>query len=109
MPTFPQYGNALLVTGTNFTAQTVAYTAKSGDFVIANTVTTGAFTVTLPPVAQGGPVGVRNVSGTSAVTVKTADGSTIDGVVGTTGIGYTTIHSGATFASDGSNWYVVGS
>jgi hypothetical protein len=43
------------------------------------------------------------------VTVKTADGSTIDGVAGATGIAYTTIHSGGTFASDGANWWVVGS
>ena len=93
----------------SFVSKNAAYTAKPGDFVIADTTTVGAFTLTLPGVSTKGPVGVRNVTGTNAVTVKTADGSTIDGVTGTTGIGYTTIHTGAVFASDGSSWYVVGS
>lgn len=92
-----------------FTAQTAAYTASSGDCVLANTVTTGAFTVTLPASpGSNATVLVRNVSGTNAVTVKSSDGSTVDGITGTTGIGYTTVHTGATFAFDGTNWWVVG-
>lgn len=119
---FPQNQNAPLVTSANFVKKTVAYTALNGDFVIADTTTTAAWILTLPTIAQtvtgtsglgvdgaAGPVSVRNVTGTNAVTVKTADGSTIDGVTGTTGIAYTTIHTGATFVSDGTNWFVASS
>lgn len=102
MPQFPQEVRT-------FVTKTAAYTAQPGDTVLADTTTTAAFTVTLPPVAvTSGPVGVRNITGTNAVTVKTADGSTIDRVTGTTGIGYTTIHTGATFESDGTSWWVTG-
>jgi hypothetical protein len=86
------------------------YAALSGDNVLANPQS-AAITVTLPPSPQSNAtVQVRNIAGsTYAVTVKTADGSTIDNIAGTTGIGYTTAHTGATFAYDGANWWVVGS
>lgn len=89
--------------------KTAAYTAKPGDFVLADTTTTAAFTLTLPAVAQNITVAVRNFTGTNAVTVKSADGSKVNNVTGTTGIGYTTIHTGATFWCDGTNWWVISS
>lgn len=104
---FPQPQSGILTTAANFTAQSSAYTAKAGDFVLASVAV--AFTVTLPPASLGAVVTVRSVLATAAVTVKTADGSTIDGVAGTTGIAYSTLHSGATFVSDGTNWWVAGS
>ena len=92
-----------------FTAQSGAYTASSGDFV--NATAAAAWTLTLPPVASGGIVGVRKVdSAAFAVTVTSADGSTINGVAGATGVATgTTQGSGLVFASDGSNWWQVGS
>lgn len=95
----------------NMVAKTAAYTAEPGDVVL---VTTGAsaIVVTLPGVATLGPVTVRKVdaAGAGTVTVKTADGSDIDGVAGTTGraVGAASTVSGATFASDGSNWFTIG-
>lgn len=93
-----------------FTAQSGAYTASPGDVVI---VTTGssALIVTLPPAAQGGPVTVRKVdgAGTGTVTVKTTDGATVDSIVGTTGrvVSAASTVSGATLATDGTNWFTV--
>ena len=93
----------------NFVAKSGAYTANAGDYVLGTAAS--AWTLTLPPVATGGVVSVRKVdSAAFAITIKTADGSTIDGVAGTTGIATSTSqHSGYTVASDGSNWWVVGS
>lgn len=92
-----------------FTAISANYTANPGDQL--NVTAAALVTVTLPPVGTRGPVGVRKVD-TAAFGVKlvTADGSTIDGVAGATGITTAaTQHAGFTVASDGSNWYVVGS
>lgn len=93
----------------SFVAKSGAYTASNGDCVLATAA--AAWTLTLPPVSEGATVSVRKVdSAAFAVTVKTADGSTIDGVAGTTGVATaTTQHSGFTFASDGANWFIVGS
>lgn len=111
MPNDDQYINAGLVPFANFTAQAGAsYTASNGDVVLytptANSV------VTLPAVALGGPVRVVNLAGTYTVTVKTADGSTVQGVAGTTGYvvpaggtGASSTH--ATFVSNGTNWFVI--
>lgn len=92
-----------------FTAQSGAYTANSGDFV--NATAAAAWTLTLPPVGTRGVVGVRKVDTAAfAVTVKTADGSTINGVAGATGVATgTTQGSGFVFASDGANWWQIGS
>ena len=92
----------------NFVAKSGAYTANPGDFV--NATAAAAWVLTLPPVATGGIVGVRKVDAAAfAVTVKTADGSTVNGVAGTTGVATgTTQGSGLVFASDGSNWWQVG-
>lgn len=93
----------------NFVAKSAAYTASNGDCVLATAA--AAWVLTLPPVSQGAWVSVRKVdSAAFAVTTKTADGSTIDGVTGTTGVATSTSqHSGFTFASDGTNWFIVGS
>lgn len=101
MPMFPQpiY---------RYTAQSANYTALNGDVVL---VTTGAsaITVTLPTAAPDAVVIVRKVdSGTGAVTVKTADGSTIDGIAGSTGIATAAAaHVGFTLGCDGVAWHVV--
>lgn len=91
-----------------FVTKTAAYTAVNGDNVLADTTTTGAFTLTLPASPGfGATASVRNITGTNAVTVKSSDGSKVNGVTGTTGIGYTTVHTGASFAFDGTNWWIV--
>ena len=124
-----QYQNALLVESSNFVAKNTGYTANAGDVVICNTGTVGAgsagtFIVTLPPVAQGGPVSVNNWNATTVggtVYVVTSDGSNIDGTSGTIGTtlavispNYTStaaanvsLRAHSTFASDGSNWWRV--
>lgn len=85
-----------------------AYTAQSGDCIVATVA--AAYSVTLPPVGQGGVVSIRKVDTAAfAATLVTSDGSTIDGVAGATGVATgTTQHSGLTVASDGSNWHVIG-
>lgn len=94
-----------------WTAQSANYTALDGDCVL---VTTGSstITITLPPVNvnQNGTVSARKVdSGSGAFKFVTADGSTIDGVAGATGItSAASIHAGYTVADDGANWWVVG-
>ena len=107
MPNFPQYQNAGLVQNANFVAKTAAYTANNGDFVLV-TNSTNAITITLPPVAQGGPVTVKKVdSGTGATTVKTSDSSTLDGIAGATGIVLAKQYDTVTLVSDGSNWWTA--
>jgi hypothetical protein len=69
----------------SFRAVSANTTALPGE-VLSVTTGASAITVTLPPVAEGGPVTVKKIdSGTGAITVVTADGATVDGVVGTTG------------------------
>lgn len=113
-----QYPNALLVESSNFVLKNTGYTANAGDVVVCNNGTTGqaaTFNVTLPPVAQGGPVTVINCNATTVggtVSVITSDGSLIDGTSSTSGSipsAYKIAIGGnqITFASDGSNWYRV--
>lgn len=110
-----QAQSALLVESSNFVSKNTGYTASPGDVVLGNTGTSGvsaAFTVTLPPVAQCGPVTVVNVSPITAgsgatITIVTSDSSTIDGITGATG---TTLQSGYTrntFSSNGTSWFRV--
>ena len=91
----------------NFRAISAAATANPGDYI--NATVGSAYVVTLPPVATGGVVSVRKVDAAAfAATLKTADGSTINGVAGTTGVATgTTQGSGIVVASDGSNWWQV--
>ena len=124
-----QYPNSLLVESSNFVAKNAAYTANTGDIVVGNTGTVGAgsagtFIVTLPPVAQGGPVTVLNWNATTVggtIYVVTSDGSNIDGTSGTIGTTLALITpsvygtSGAdvglrarnSFSSDGTSWWRV--
>lgn len=96
----------------------------------ACTVTLPNITTLLPEVAVQPPVGasgpftpesynaddvkviVRSATAATGViagvTVVTADGTTIDGVGGTTGVAVTAAHTGYTFVSKGGEWYVVG-
>lgn len=94
-----------------FTTISAAYQANPNEYV--NATVASAYVVTLPPVADnpGCVVQVRKVdSASAAFTLKTADGSTIDGVAGTTGVASAaTQHAGFTVANDGSNWWVIGS
>lgn len=107
---FPQIQTAGLVTSSNIVAKSASYTAANGDIAL---VTTGSstITVTLPPVAQGGPVTVRKVdaAGTGTAKVVTSDGSQIDGASGATGRTPTTASTlgGATLVSDGTNWWTI--
>lgn len=124
MPYFPQYGNAVLVEsanyrvftqGTHVTAGAVAIAAASGD-VIINKVAAGdasTFTVTLPPVALGGPVAVKmtgargNVSNTILVIPQVADtvaGCLIDGFGSITLL---QVPEEFVLASDGAQWWSV--
>lgn len=112
MPVFPQYsGSALVVSGnfvgTSAAPKTAAYTAAAGDVVVCDP-SAGAFVVTLPAVATGGPVTIINIGGTAAVTAKTADLSKINNVTGTTGVASgTTVGSALRLVSDGINWYTL--
>lgn len=111
---FPSISTAGLVTSGNLRAvSTTPQTANNGDVIVVTAGST-AITVNLPPVAQGGPVTIRKVdsAGTGAVTVKTTDSSTVDGIAGATGrvVGAASTVSGATLVSDGvSAWYTVAS
>ena len=75
-------------------------------------VTTGASTIiiTLPPVGSSDFVSARKVdAGSGAVQIVTADGSTIDSVVGSTGITTpASQHAGWTLENDTRSWYVTG-
>jgi hypothetical protein len=85
-------------------------------------VTSGstACTATLPTVAattsagvltaEGaqGPVAVKKVdTGSGVITIKTADGTTIDGIAGTTGITLAKQYDTVVLVSDGTNWWTV--
>ena len=90
-----------------FVAESANYTANVGDFVNVTTGTS-AITVTLPKSpGLGAIVTVKKVdSGTGAVTVVSADGSTVDGVVGTTGRAQAaTQYLAWTLWNDGINWW----
>lgn len=108
------YPNALLVESSNFIVKNTGYTAAPGDVVICNSGTTGqaaTFSVTLPPVGQGGPVTVINQDATTVggtVTVVTNDGSKIDTQTGSTGVTIAIGYNRNLFSSDGTNWWRIG-
>jgi hypothetical protein len=133
MPYFPQYSGAKLVEFANYrtitqgtnvshtSATNLAVTANPGD-VINNVVVSGdasAYVVTLPPVAQGGPVQVK-VSGifgqvSNSVTiipqvVDTVAGCLIEGF-GSITLTQPTSASGSgssvVLASDGLQWWII--
>jgi hypothetical protein len=92
-----------------FTAQSGAYTASPGDNVLATAAAAWVLTLPANP-ARGACVSVRKVDAAAfAVTLKTTDGATIDGVAGATGVATgTSIHSGLEVTSDGTNWWITG-
>lgn len=112
MPSHPQPQTGLLNPGANFIGtsaapRTTAYTANAFDVVVCDP-SGGAFVVTLPAVTLGALVSVVNIGGTNAVTIKSADGSKINNVVGTTGVASgTTVGSALRAVSDGTNWYTI--
>ena len=110
MATWPQVQvGSILTQGANYVTKTTAYSAADSDFVLAN-ATGGAFTVTLPPVVDGALVGVKKTdSSGNAVTLKTSDSSTIDGIAGSTGVACSAQYSTVVVVSDGVAWHVVSS
>jgi hypothetical protein len=100
-------GGPTAVVDTEVIAITAATTAVAGAFYVDSP--SSAHTVSLPLLAAGGPVTVKNLTGSYTVTVKTTDGSTIDGVAGTTGFSLPHQYDTATFVTDGVEWYVESS
>lgn len=131
MPNFPQYQNAFLAEYATYRQLTqgthVSHTANPatpcfanpGD-VITNVVVAGdstAYTVYLPAVTTGGPVIVK-VTGVPAPTGNTVTISPLvsDTVAGVLIDGWANVviantaggsNATVTFASDGSNWWIV--
>lgn len=80
-------------------AKTGAYTAVSGEVVLAN----GTFAVTLPTATANREVTVKNV-GTGVITVTRAGSALIDGAsTAPLSIQYAAI----TVVADGSNWHII--
>ena len=89
-----------------FSTKTADYTAVSGDYIFADSTTSG-ITITLPAPAANATVRVKrlNPAGNS-IQVAAPSGSFIDAVA----VGTDTINSqyqGQDYLSDGSNWYRV--
>ena len=99
-------GTTYASTAISFTAKTTAYTAVTGDNILANTLG-GAFTITLPATpTTGNTVYIQDSSGTFATSPLTVarNGSTIMGlaedmVVSTNNVGF-----GLTY--NGSDWRI---
>jgi hypothetical protein len=85
------------------TAKTSAYTAASGDAVLAD-ASGGAFTVTLPAPASAARVTVKNVGATGVVTVAPHAAETIDGA---SSFALASQWMSRDFLADGTNWLVV--
>ena len=105
---WPAGPSSLQVLSGNYrqTGASTPITALTGD-VICSTPT-GATVVNLPLATLGGPVTVH-VNAAFAVTVKTTDGATIEGIAGATGVAFTGVAGasvGGTFVVDasGTNW-----
>jgi hypothetical protein len=85
------------------TAQSAAYTASVGDFVLAD-ASGGAFTVTLPAPSTDAIVGCKKVdSSSNAVTVSQNGSETIDGAT-TQSLG--TQYDVLEVISDGTDWFI---
>jgi len=84
--------------------KTAAYSAVSGDVVLAN-ATGGAFAVTLPVPAAGVKVSVKKTDASAnAVTVSPHASETIDGA---SSVVISTQYESDDFLSDGTNWWRV--
>ena len=92
--------------GPNFFAITTTTTLVAGGFYLDSPG--GAHTLSLPtPVLAGQQVKVKNITGASTVTIKSTDGSTIDGITGTTGIPLAAALDTVQLVTDGTNWWRV--
>jgi hypothetical protein len=90
----------------NFKTKTAStYAAVAYDFVLANP--SGAQTIDLPtPATVDQAVAVKNITTNPyTVTVKTTDGSTIDGIAGATGVALAAALDSFVFVFDGTNWW----
>ena len=85
---------------TNVISRTSAYTAANGDFILAD-VSGGAFTVTLPVLANGSRVSVKKIDASAfAVTVS----GTIDNL---SSYSISTQWESQDFLSNGTQWYLI--
>lgn len=85
------------------TSQTSNYTAKHGDFVIANS-TGGSFTITLPAPKNGSTISVKKVNAGNDVSVVVTGGGQIDNL---TTVLLQSQWVSQDFYSDGTQWYRV--
>ena len=90
--------------GLVITAQSSAYTAVSGNYVLANASGAG-FTITMPPVANGANLSVKKLdSSVNAIVVQPQGGVLIDDQVT---VSINTQWQSYDFLSDGTKWYRV--
>ena len=90
-------------------SKTSAYTAAAGDYVLCDTNTTGAFTVTLPAAATAGTgaqIGCKKT--TSDFNVLTIDGATTETIDGALTKTLLAQYESLVLLCDGSNWHIIG-
>lgn len=101
--------NPLLNGTLSVVTSTTNYLATAANDVILMNVTSGGLAVTLPDasISEGELIQVKKIDGTTNdVTVQTAGGN-IDGSATATLSGSGGARPGASFISDGSNWYIL--
>ena len=101
--------NPLLNGTLNVVTSTTNYLASASNDVILMDVTSGGLAVTLPAasISEGVEIQVKKVdTSTNDITVQTA-GGLIDGSATATLSGSGGAKPGASFISDGSNWYIL--
>jgi hypothetical protein len=108
----PNTGSSSGITLTPTAIKTSAYTAAAGDYVICDTQTTGAWTLTLPNAPAGGTVVAAKLvkqAGTNAVTiVRNPSGTDVFNVSGTS-LTLSLLNQGVLlqYKTSGGIWYVV--
>ena len=101
--------SALLNGTLNVVTSTTNYLASASNDVILMDVTSGGLAVTLPAasISEGVEIQVKKVdTSTNDITVQTA-GGLIDGSATATLSGSGGAKPGASFISDGANWYIL--
>lgn len=101
--------NSLLNGTLNVVTSTTNYTASAANDVILMDVTASGLSVTLPDAAisEGELIQIKKIDpGTNDVTVQTAGGN-IDGSATATLSGSGGAKPGASFISDGANWFIL--
>lgn len=101
--------NALINGTLSVVTSTTNYLATSANDVILMDVTSGGLAVTLPnaAISEGVLIQIKKIDGsTNDVTVQ-AGGGNIDGSATATLSGSGGARPGASFISDGSNWYIL--